>query len=223
MIASVLPGPPPSVVEAHAFPDDAAAWARMAAPGAAVIGPLSVVGPRRLSTAGQIDALVAYERQTAWLAAQQYRLLAALADDAVSASATPAEAMDKEWIREDVRAALGLSAVNAGLRLAMARELTTRLSDTLPALERGEVSDRHVRALSDLTSGLSDDDARRVQDVALQAARAAQQSGGAMVPVAEFRRTLRRARAAVEQVTEEHRHEQAVLEGTCESCPCPTG
>jgi hypothetical protein len=48
------------------------------APGADVVGPLSVIDAAKVDGVGQIDLLVAYERQIAWLHAAQQRVLAEL-------------------------------------------------------------------------------------------------------------------------------------------------
>ena len=47
----------PSLLEAALVPDDVAAWAATLTPGSAVITPLAVLDPRRLSPEGRVDAL----------------------------------------------------------------------------------------------------------------------------------------------------------------------
>ncbi|MDP9118194.1 MAG: hypothetical protein M3O28_13220, partial [Actinomycetota bacterium] len=115
----------PSVLDAQVAPDDVAAWAARMTPGSAVVTPLAGVDPRRLSAAGRVDALVALEKQLAWLHAAQHRLLAVMVAAAPDQSV---DGLDKDWLREEVAAALRLSGVTASGRLQLAREL-----DRLPA------------------------------------------------------------------------------------------
>src|SRR5882757_3319415 len=69
---------PPTVLDALTVPGDVAAWAATVAPGVDVVAPLVVIDPAKVDGAGRIDLLVAYERQIAWLAAAQQRVLAEL-------------------------------------------------------------------------------------------------------------------------------------------------
>src|SRR6266571_4996349 len=94
----------PSPLDAAHFPDDVAAWAAAFEPGTLALKPLALVDPPRLSAEGRVDALRAWERQAAWLHAQQARLLAVMAQRAEQ-SDQPA---GKEWVREEVACALNL-------------------------------------------------------------------------------------------------------------------
>jgi hypothetical protein len=96
---------PVSVLDAAAAPTDVAAWATTAAPGAHVITPLTAVDPARLDPAGRIDLLIALERQLAWLAAAQQRVLATL--DGVALDWAGKDSVDHT--EEQVAAALRLS------------------------------------------------------------------------------------------------------------------
>jgi hypothetical protein len=106
-----LPGEPlpqvflPSVLDAQAFPEDTAAWAARVAPGETVILPLAVLDPTGSSQPARVDVLMSVERQIAWLQARQLQVLAAMAEDPMSASVVPE--LDREWVKEEVRAALG--------------------------------------------------------------------------------------------------------------------
>jgi hypothetical protein len=56
--------------------------------------------PDDLSDEGRVDALIAWEKLASWVQAQQYRVLAAIADNPVLLGGKP----DKGWVREDVQA-----------------------------------------------------------------------------------------------------------------------
>ncbi|MEP6598605.1 MAG: hypothetical protein ABJB98_04065 [Actinomycetota bacterium] len=75
-----------TVVDAVVWPDETAGFLAQCPPGADAVVAQSVMEPERLSDAGQIDALVAIERQQSWLAARQQQLLAAMATDDPSGS-----------------------------------------------------------------------------------------------------------------------------------------
>jgi hypothetical protein len=111
----------PSLLDADLVPDDVAAWAATVTPGTAPIKPLAHVNVRRLSYAGRVDALTALEKHISWLQAQQHRLLAVMAAEPVVPG--PVGELDKQWVREDVAAALRLSGQTAADRLALATEL----------------------------------------------------------------------------------------------------
>jgi hypothetical protein len=151
----------PSVWEAQLFPDETAAWAVSVTPGSATVGPLAVLDADTMSQPGRVDSLVAYDTLAAWVAARQLRVLAAMADDPMTSS--PAPMLDKQWVKEGVRAALGESAVGAGARLALATQLRHRLPDTLTAPEQGRITLRHARYLCDAVAALDEDVARTIE------------------------------------------------------------
>ena len=186
----------PSPLEAHAFPDDAAAWARTVAPGSAVVASLAVLEPERMSAPARVDALIAYEQVTAWLQARQLRVLAVMAADPMLSSVAPE--LDKRWVKEDVRAALGESAVGAGNRLDLATQLTTQLPATLTALEHGQLTMRQARHLADAVLDLDDAPARAVQTAVLP--------GAAGQDLATFGRHVHRAVLAADPRTAAEAH-----------------
>ena len=124
----------PSLLDAAVVPDDVAAWAASVTPGSAVIKPLAVLDPRRLSHEGRVDALAALDRHISWLQALQHRLLAVMAADPTVA--TPAGEPDRHWVGEDVACALRLSAVTAADRLELAKALTRLPGHPGPAGDR---------------------------------------------------------------------------------------
>jgi hypothetical protein len=88
----------PTLLDAQLVPDDVAAWAAGGPPGSAVLGPLLVLDPRRLSPEGRVDTLAAIEKQLALLQARQHRLLAVMAAEPIIK--TPLGELDKQWAHE---------------------------------------------------------------------------------------------------------------------------
>jgi Domain of unknown function (DUF222) len=143
------------------------------------------------------------EKHISWLQAQQHRLLALMAAEPVVPG--PVGELDKQWVREDVAAALRLSGQTAADRLALAIELD-RLPATLDVLEAGLISTHHARHLAETTAfaHLDDQTATAVEQSVLE--KAADQS------LATFKRAVRRAVLAVAPKPAEERHEQAVTQ-----------
>ncbi|MEO8888265.1 MAG: DUF222 domain-containing protein [Jatrophihabitantaceae bacterium] len=117
--------------------------------------------PLTLSADARIDALVESERDIARVQARQVRVIAAIADDPCADAVAPA--LEKEYFREEIRAALGESAITVSNRIMLARELTGRLSVTLTAVEDGSITLRHARLLAETAFALADADALDVQ------------------------------------------------------------
>jgi hypothetical protein len=101
--------------------------------------------PMQLSNDERVAAIVAAEREIARLQARQLRLVAALSDDPYAESPVPE--LDRDWMREELRAALGESAVRVTERVELARTMVHRLPTTLRALESGVLTLRHARHL----------------------------------------------------------------------------
>ncbi|HZE48553.1 MAG TPA: hypothetical protein VE074_03265, partial [Jatrophihabitantaceae bacterium] len=101
------------MLDALTAPADVAAWAATVAPGAEVVGPLAVIDPAAVDHAGRIDLLVAFERQIAWLAAAQQRVLAELDGSALNWNGK----QSIDYTQEQVGAALRLSPGHAADRL----------------------------------------------------------------------------------------------------------
>jgi Domain of unknown function (DUF222) len=193
-------GMPVTVLDAAAAPTDVAAWASRVPPGADVITPLSAVDPARLDPAGRIDLLIALERQLAWLAGAQQRVLAAL--DGVASDWAGKESID--YAEEQVTAALRLSPGHAADRLAIARMLVDRLPATLAMLERGEITYLHARRLAEAVAGFDAATAGKVEERVLPRA-------GAQT-VGQFTATLRRAVIAADPRRAEQRHADALAQ-----------
>lgn len=167
-----------------------AEWAA-AAPGPDVMRALTGFDPAGLDASGQVLLLQAWERQAAWVQAAQQEVIVAVGG--------PPGAED--WGREEVAAALRLSASTADRRLQVARALSGRLAATGAALRSGDLSYRHAAVLADAVEELSDPVARAVEDRVL--AKAGPQT------VAEFRRTVQRAVLVADPLGGEVRHAQA--------------
>jgi len=150
---------------------------------------LSLLDPAALSAAGR----VALERQAAWVAAQQQRVLARMAVDQTD---------DRGWVREDVACALRLSGMTARRRLAVAQTLTERLPATLVLLDRGQVSYLHAAFLPKQVWPLEEKQARAVEERVLP--RAPEQT------LSEFQRSVRRAVARVAAATVEEQRVEAM-------------
>jgi len=59
----------PTVLDADLAPDDVAAWAASVTPGSAVVKPLAVLDPLRLSYEGRGDPLIGMEKHIGWIEA----------------------------------------------------------------------------------------------------------------------------------------------------------
>jgi len=167
-------------------------------PGPAMVARLARLDPDTLDDLGRVLLLRALERQSRWLAALQQRAMAAVAGP------TPAHPDDDDWAAAEVGAALALAPVTADRRIAVARALAGRLTDTAAALARGEISVLSAAVLAEETEGLSDAAARAVQARMLPTA--------GRLAVGRFRRAVRRAVAAADPVGVEVAHAAAVAD-----------
>ncbi len=194
---------PLSVAEIVDDPDQAAAWLAVDRPGPDSVAAISLLDPALLSHAGRVDLLVAIERQQAWLAARQQRVLAAMAEHPADA-ADPADRTGASWVREDVACALRLSGVTAQRRLAVAEALTGPLLATLRLLDRGAISYLHALTLAENTYNLDSATTATVEDRVLR--RAPQQT------LAQFKASVRRAVATTTPATIEAQRDHAMTE-----------
>jgi hypothetical protein len=200
-----------TVVDALMAPADAAAWAASATPGPDVVAPLAVIDPSTVDGTGQIDLLVALERQVAWLHAAQQRVLTAI--DGTMPDRNGAGLVD--FTQEQVGAALRLSPGIAADRLAVARTLVDRLPATVAMLERGEISYLHAKRLAEAIIGFDDKTAAAIEDRLLR--RASDQT------LSQFTATLRRVVLSADARRAEQRHEDAVTERRVVFTPQPDG
>jgi hypothetical protein len=103
---------------------------------------------------------------------------------------------------ETVRHALGLSAHGAKNVQAVSRRLFTLFASTLGLLQRGQISRGHVWGLIEMTADLDDHEAGLIEDRVITDAPGQ--------TIAEFRRSLDRARQAVCPDAAQERHERKV-------------
>ena len=160
--------------------------------GSTFYGPPAAISPEQ-----RVDTLVNIEAQLSHLYAWQLETLAAMA-------AAPVEhELDREWVKEDVRAALGVSAVAAEGLLELARALTTRLTATLAALKSGRLTFALARLLAEETLALDDEAARAVEAAAL---------AGDCFNSTSFRRRVRRLVLKADTRRMEERRQAALAE-----------
>lgn len=176
-----------------------------APPGPDVMQALVAYDPIRLDADDRVSLLVAWERQAAWVHAQQQAALAAVAGTGGG----------DDWGREEVAAALRLSTATAQRRIDVARELSGRLAATRSALARGTATYWHTAALAEGVRDLSDRAASAVE------ARVLPKIGEQTL--AEFRRSVRRAVLAVQPMTAEEAHERAAADRSVSRYPEPDG
>jgi hypothetical protein len=107
-------------------------------------------------------------------------------------------------VREEAACALSWSPGTVGMRMNDAAALTTRLPETLAALEAGTIPYTAARMIAQATGPLDAVDAATVQGRVL--ARASTQTP------AEFARTVRRAVASIDPRGDKKRHDDAASE-----------
>jgi hypothetical protein len=201
------PTPIPTPLEAAVDPDSCAAWTVTVTPGSATAKVLALLDPTRLSQAGRVDALVGLERLVAWAQAEQTRVLAAMADDRFPGAVAPS--LERSWVKEDVRAALGESSLGANARLREAENLVHERPATLAALGQGLIRIGHARAVAEMVCTLDPGAARQVEAAVLP--RAEDLDPEAPMPVmASFRRKLRREVAKADPRTAEQKAARAI-------------
>jgi len=194
-------------------PDQVAAWAAQADFGDGMWTPFGPLDPAVLSRAGRLDLLIGWERTRAWIDAQQQSLLAALADD--PDFAPTADPTARHWVREEVACALRLSPQTAAARLADAADLTSRLPATLAAVQSGQITLLHARALLDAVRTLPDPAATAVETTVLT--RAGRQT------LAEFKRSVTRAVARHDPRDPLEQHTDAAAERRVDIYPAEHG
>jgi hypothetical protein len=118
---------------------------------------LCTVEPDALSDDMRLDLIQAWERADAWLQAHKQRALASVAQATIRLG-QPGEAA-----RFEVGAALRLSPQTAQDRCWVAAQLTTRLAETLAAMQTGAVSYWQAHRLAHGTVGLTDEQVAAVQ------------------------------------------------------------
>ncbi len=180
-----------------------------AEPGAVYAGCLAELDPRVLDGETRVDLIRAWARVAAWVDAQQQLALAAVMDATEDAGLTGDDA------RHEVGVALRLSPGSAYDTVQRAAALTGRLTDTLAALRRGEISGLQATTIAKMVEHLDNNLAKTVQARVL--ATAPDQT------LAEMKRTMRRAIIAADPAGAEARAEQAKAERTVSRDPLDDG
>ncbi|HEX4432193.1 MAG TPA: DUF222 domain-containing protein [Frankiaceae bacterium] len=201
-------------------PTGKVAAALIAPPGPSCVHALSDIDPRLLGPSAQVDLLIAWERQSAWICSRVQLSMAAVgdtvqADMQAGLDSREDAALPRRAAHAEIGMALRLSDVTASGRLMTARALTTELPAVQAALAAGDISFWHAHAIVDATASLSPEKARIVADRVLP--RAAKQT------VAQLRRCLNRAVLAVEPKTAAERARQAHADRTLDWWPLPDG
>lgn len=194
-----------NILCAEVDPDAVAEWAAACPAPDAIHTPFGELDPQELSRRGRLDALVALERQRAWIDFQQQRVLAAIA-------AEPGDSptwLAKNLAREEVGCALRIPDAVAEAKLHTASVLAGQFPATLAALRDGDISLLHARILVDATWDLDAAVAAAVEAAVLP--RAAYQTA------ASFRRSVNRARARLAPRTADEAHAGALADRRVEA------
>lgn len=121
----------------------------LAIPGIKTLTSLVEINPQELSPGARIDYLAALERQTSWLQAlMQSAIIAVAGTEPSENNGTDVFFGIDDAEREDISAALRLSANTAQSRIDIARTLVNHLPNTCSALATGEISPAHATAIA---------------------------------------------------------------------------
>jgi hypothetical protein len=162
-------------------------------PGPSTMALLASIDPAVLDPYDRLCLLQAWERQNAWLMAQQQVAMIGLIG--------PGPKLDSDWVREEVACGLRISGDAAGHRMHVARVLHRQLPATTAALAAGQLLWQHAKAIVDACAELDPELSALVEQRVL--ARAGDQSVG------QLRNSLRRAVIAVAPVAAEQRRAKA--------------
>jgi len=162
MNTSPIPNSPslsPSPLHPTLSPNPHSDWDALAiqlSEAAPTAGALDTLPFERLSIAGCVDAIVAWEKLLRHAHAGLITGLGSLARAGTAAR-------DSRLAEIEVSAALAWSSSTAQGRLSDAEALTRLFPETVQRLSKGEVSVEQARSLTDLTCGLDDEAARAVE------------------------------------------------------------
>jgi hypothetical protein len=121
----------------------------IAIPGIKTLTSLVAIDPGKLTPGARIDYLSALERQTSWLQAlMQSAIIAVAGNEPSKSNGTDVFFGVDDAEREDISAALRLSANTAQARIDIARTLVNHLPNTCSALATGEISPAHATAIA---------------------------------------------------------------------------
>ncbi|MFT4134969.1 DUF222 domain-containing protein [Microbacterium sp.] len=158
-----------------------------------------VTAPDDLDLVCEVDGMVAI------FAAQRYANIEVLRRRALTGAGYGAQAdIAQRSLRLELAAALRVSEYAAGMLLARAEALCTRYPETLEALGRGRITERHAEIIADELDRIEPDVAARLAPAALDLAEAE--------PVGVFRRKLGKLIETARAETLTERHEKALTE-----------
>ncbi|WP_210505458.1 HNH endonuclease signature motif containing protein [Naasia sp. SYSU D00057] len=163
---------------------------------------LDAVSPRP----SLLDQLEEFASQARQHAARQYRLLDAMRleqETLTGATWTDQDALEWRSLRAEVAAALEVHERTAQAQLELARKLVHDFPDTLDALERMVISERHARILVEQSSGLRDDLLHEYEERLLPYTH---------LVASRFERKAREIRLSLDAESLIARHKEALLE-----------
>jgi hypothetical protein len=164
-----------------------------------------------------LDVLKAWDRQAAWLAARTHRVMAVLSEQLLREfRADPiTRTEDYPLMIAEIGTATRQSEFRVGKRWSAAHQLTRVLTETLAALQAGEISEYQAQLISEETFSLDPDDARDVEARVLPCA-------GRQTP-AQLGRSVRTAIGKVDPDAANRRAKKAVKERDVWTRPLPDG
>ncbi len=194
--------------------------ALIAPPGPDVLTALAAVDADALDPAGQVDLLIAWDRQLSWMQARLQPLLRAVGDHAWRAAKAEQRRGDPPDIPErsahlEIAVALRMSETAAANRLDIARDLCGHLSAVRDALSAGDIGYGHALAIVDATRALTPAQAAGVAATVLPRARSQ--------TVGNLRRSLRRRVLAADPAQTRKRCEQATAQRKVDWWPTTDG
>lgn len=175
-------------------------------PGLAELARLGSTDFAGLDASAQIDALLAFGRQQAWLEARQQELLALISQQ---------DSTDKHWCVEEVGAALRLSGPAARTKLQNSEQLCRRLPETLQALSEGGIGPTQALAITEASYELDDQLLPPFERRVLE--RAADQS------LTQLKRSVKRAVLSLDPRTAEQKRQRAVQDRQVRMAPAEHG
>ena len=138
-------------------------------PGPELATVLAGIEPALVNGYVRVLVMQAWERQSSWAAARMYEAMSYVARSPECVPDSPAELTEHctEFASAEVGAALTLTPWCADRELSLAFHLTERLPGTQAALVAGRISLAKAKEIADETAVLSDELARRAEDLIL--------------------------------------------------------
>ncbi|MCW2542195.1 MAG: hypothetical protein JWN95_3920, partial [Frankiales bacterium] len=173
-------------------------------PGLLRLAELTALDYESLSQAERVDALIALEQHRSWLDGLHQQLLASIAQSAEAAAAETGGAQKRNWIREEVAAALSLAPMTAATKMRNAQHLCTQLPATEHALLTGAITALKALAIIEGSYPLPEDVLPTYENRVLR--RAATQT------LAQLKQCVSRAQLRLDPAGAHQRHQRAVAD-----------